>query len=99
MAGAVLPTLAETRGVNVVSCEVPGRRLYIKVINKRMELEVRPGYIVQSGIVVSNSEVGLGVLKIEPLVFRLVCTNGLIAADYSQRKATLKSLVFCLSEE
>jgi hypothetical protein len=86
LAGAVLPTLAETRGVNVVSCEVTERRLYIKVINKRMELEVRPGDIVQSGIVISNSEVGLGALKVESLCFRLICSNGLIAPDYSQRK-------------
>lgn len=86
LAGAVLPTLADARGVNVVSCEITERRMYIKVINKRMELEVKRGDIVQSGIVISNSEVGLGALKIEPLVYRLVCTNGLIAADYSQRK-------------
>ncbi len=65
-AGAVLPTLSDTRGVNVVSCEITERRMYIKVINKRMELEVKPGDVVQSGIVISNSEVGLGALKSNP---------------------------------
>jgi len=36
--------------------------------------------------VISNSEVGLGSLKIEPLVYRLVCRNGMICKDYSQKK-------------
>lgn len=37
-------------------------------------------------LVVSNSEVGLGSLRVEPLVFRLVCKNGLICKDFAQRK-------------
>ncbi|MDR3562200.1 MAG: DUF932 domain-containing protein [Negativicutes bacterium] len=99
LAGAVLPLLADARGVQVVSCEVTERRMYIKVINKRMELEVKRGDVVQSGIVISNSEVGLGALKIEPLVYRLVCTNGLIAADYSQRKYHIGRIAASEEEE
>ena len=34
--------------------------------------------MVQAGIVISNSEVGCGTLSVQPLVFRLVCRNGLI---------------------
>ena len=37
-------------------------------------------------MVISNSEVGLGSLKVEPLVYRLVCKNGLIVKDYTQKK-------------
>lgn len=41
---------------------------------------------MQAGFVVSNSEVGLGSLRVEPLVFRLVCKNGLICKDLAQKK-------------
>ena len=44
------------------------------------------GDVVQAGFVISNSEVGLGSLRIEPLIFRLVCKNGLICRDYAQKK-------------
>lgn len=60
--------------------------MYLKVINKRMKAEVAVGDAVQAGFVISNSEVGLGSLRVEPLVFRLVCKNGLICKDYAQKK-------------
>jgi hypothetical protein len=47
---------------------------------------VAPGDVVQAGVVVSNSEVGCGSLSVQPLVFRLVCRNGLIASDGALRK-------------
>ena len=37
-------------------------------------------------MVISNSEVGLGALKVEPLIYRLICTNGMIAQDYSKKR-------------
>lgn len=60
--------------------------MYIKAINERLELEVRKGDVVQAGIAISNSEVGLGALKVEPLIYRLICTNGMIAQDYSKKR-------------
>lgn len=51
--------------------------------------EVRDGVlgdIVQTGVVVSNSEVRQGTLSVEPLLYRLVFRNGLIALDRSLRK-------------
>jgi hypothetical protein len=35
---------------------------------------------------ISNSEVGLGSVTVMPLVYRLVCLNGMIVNDYGQRK-------------
>ncbi|WP_245916107.1 DUF932 domain-containing protein [Merismopedia glauca] len=35
---------------------------------------------------ISNSEIGLGAIKVEPLLFRLVCENGMIAPDFSQKR-------------
>ncbi len=88
LAQAVLPVLGEA-DVKFESVEVTDSRFYIKALFPKIEREVKRGDVVQSGIVISNSEIGLGALKVEPLVFRLVCLNGLISADYSQRKAHL----------
>lgn len=87
LAEAVLPVLGEMgEGVDIVSAELTEKRMYIKAINRRLELEVKQGDVVQAGLVISNSEIGLGSLKVEPLVFRLVCANGLVAQDYSQKR-------------
>jgi hypothetical protein len=51
-----------------------------------VEFEVAPGDIVQAGIVITNSEVGCGTLSVQPLIYRLVCKNGLIASDHALRK-------------
>lgn len=51
-----------------------------------MKAEITEGDIVQAGFVVSNSEIGLGALKVEPLVYRLVCKNGMISKDYAHKK-------------
>jgi hypothetical protein len=86
LAEAVLPVLAETPGVEIVSCEVTERRLYLKAVNHRVEGEVALGDAVQAGVAIANSEVGDGALRIEPLVYRLVCRNGMIAADHAMRR-------------
>lgn len=86
LAEAVLPVLARMKSAEIISCELTETRMYIKVINKSLEMEVKKGDVVQAGIVISNSEVGLGSVKIEPLIYRLVCSNGLISQDFSQRK-------------
>lgn len=85
MAESVLPTLSEMK-VEVVSCEVTDQHLYIKAVTEKITAEITKGDVVQAGIVVSNSEVGLGAVKVEPMVYRLVCLNGMIRADSSLRK-------------
>ncbi|MEW6213383.1 MAG: DUF932 domain-containing protein [Acidobacteriota bacterium] len=85
LAETVFPVLSQHQ-LEVKSCDLTERKLYLKVISPRTELEVRKGDPVQAGLVISNSEIGLGAVKIEPLIYRLVCTNGMIAADYAQRK-------------
>ena len=54
--------------------------------NHRLEMEVRKGDIVQAGVMISNSEVGLGAVSIQPLVYRLVCTNGMVVNDMGERR-------------
>lgn len=73
-------------GVRIESTQLTDRRLYIKAVTEQMSMEIKKGDVVQAGIVISNSEVGCGSVKIEPMIFRLVCTNGMIANDYAMRK-------------
>ncbi|GBG56590.1 hypothetical protein SPFL3102_00402 [Sporomusaceae bacterium FL31] len=86
LADAVFPILKEMKTAEIISSEVTETHMYIKVINKKLKAEVTVGDIVQAGLIISNSEVGLGSLKVEPLIFRLVCKNGLIVKDYAQKR-------------
>lgn len=86
IATAVLPLFAGNDDYEVMSCEVTENRLYLKVVNHRLEMEVSKGDIVQAGVMISNSEVGLGAVSIQPLVYRLVCTNGMVVNDFGERR-------------
>lgn len=86
LCSAVLPVINEMKNSVIESCEVTPTHLYLKVINRKLKAEIKVGDVVQAGFVVSNSEVGLGSLRVEPLVFRIVCKNGLICKDMAQRK-------------
>lgn len=86
VAQTVLPVIADLPGARIESCQVTDERMYIKVVNPRLTAEVTPGDIVQSGLIVTNSEVGLGSLMVQPLIYRLVCTNGMVVNDAATRK-------------
>lgn len=86
LADVAINTLVKKQaGVEVVSTEVTESRLYIKAVTPRITGEVRPGDVLQAGIVITNSEVGMGALKIEQMIFRLICSNGAIAGDTFRR--------------
>lgn len=85
LAETVLPVI-QRNGCRIESAALTEKRLYIKAVTERITAEVRRGDVVQAGIVISNSEIGLGSIKIEPMVFRLVCLNGAIANDHAMRK-------------
>ena len=86
LAENVLPILQRLEGARFESVELTDTKMYLKVVTPRVEYEIAPGDVVQAGIVISNSEVGCGTLSVQPLVFRLVCRNGLIAPDRVLRK-------------
>lgn len=86
LCASVIPVIREMAGAEINSCDVTESHLYLKVVNKKLKAEVSVGDVVQAGFVISNSEVGLGSVKVEPLIYRLVCKNGLIMKDYSQKK-------------
>ncbi len=86
VAEVVLPTLQEIPDCQIVSSELTETRMYLKALTPRLRAEVTVGDEVQAGLVISNSEVGAGAVKIEPLLYRLVCLNGMIIADRAMRK-------------
>ena len=62
-------------------------RMYIKVVNPRLETEVVPGDVVQSGILITNSEVGMGSMAVQPLVlFGLFAATGMVVNDAATRR-------------
>jgi len=85
LAEAILPKLINI-GCRIESCELTERRMYIKAVTDRLQGDVKVGDTVQAGLVVSNSEVGAGGVKVDPLMLRLVCMNGMIQPDYGIHK-------------
>ena len=81
IAEAVLPLLVDIPDAEIVSCAVTAWKLYIQVRFPRLEGDVQVGDPVQSGVTVRNGEIGNGALTLEPLIFRLRCTNGLIVGE------------------
>nr|DAM37327.1 MAG TPA: protein of unknown function (DUF932) [Caudoviricetes sp.] len=86
VAQTVLPIIRDMNGATVESCELTDARMYLKAVNPRITAEVKKGDIVQAGLLITNSETGLGSVSVSPLIYRLVCTNGMIAADNTLRK-------------
>lgn len=80
LAEAVLPQLGAMPDARFESCGITETRMYLKVVLPRIEGEVRVGDTVCSGVVITNSEVGASSLTVEPLIYRLWCDNGAIAA-------------------
>jgi len=85
LANVVLPVLQEQPDVQIASCEITDMRMYIKAIFPRIEGGVKKGVewmskfdIVQAGICISNSEIGHGSLRVEPLIYTPACMNGMI---------------------
>ena len=85
IADAALPVLLEHGGHGaVVSCCITDSKLYIQALFPRLEGEVKRGDPVQGGVIVSNGEIGNGALDIRPMIYRLVCTNGLISGQIAE---------------
>lgn len=85
IASAMLPLFAGQEGMEVMSCEVTENKLYLKIVNHRLEMAC-VGDRVQAGVIISNSEVGLGAVSVQPLVYTLACTNGMVVNSMGERR-------------
>ncbi|MDR0405230.1 MAG: DUF945 domain-containing protein [Clostridiales bacterium] len=83
---AVYPLLAQIPDAQFESCQITDSKMYIKVVNPRLQANVAAGDTVQAGVMLSNSEVGHGSVLVQPLIFRLVCLNGMVVNDAATRK-------------
>lgn len=95
----VFPILKRLPGARFESVEITDRRMYLKVVTPSVNFEIQPGDVVHAGVVISNSEVGQGALSVQPLVYRLVCKNGLIASDRAMRKSHVGRLSESATDE
>jgi hypothetical protein len=94
LAAAILPTLLESKHLDIMSCEVTSAKLYIKVVDKAVTRELaktgnyfgdqqhRIVRITSPAITISNSEVGYGALSIQAGIFDSFCSN---LATFSER--------------
>jgi Domain of unknown function (DUF932) len=85
IAEVALPILMDIPDVKIVSCEVTARRMYIQAVSPRVQGEVKRGDVVQAGVIISNSEIGQGAVVVSPLIYRLICLNGMVANDGKMR--------------
>lgn len=86
IANITLPIIEEMPDAIYESCNLSDDYMYIKVVNPRLTAEVVPGDIVQAGVIISNSETGQGAVCVQPLIYRLVCSNGMAVNDARTRR-------------
>ena len=77
VASRLIPVLDEG-GYEIKSAYVNHEIMEIKAVTPRINTDVA-GDVVQGGVTIRNSEVGLNAFKVSAFVYTLVCTNGMIA--------------------
>lgn len=73
-----LEELRSFQGIKVESCDLTEEKMYLRVSHPGIRAEVRPGDWIHGGLILSNSETGMGGLYVKPRLLRLVCKNGLV---------------------
>ncbi len=76
---AIYPTIQKS-GAIVKSCQVTDTRLYVKATSPSLRIPIttgrKVGDIIEAGVMVQNSEVGMGRVVVGPFLVVLSCTNG-----------------------
>ena len=63
-------------------CSYNGDQLNLTATLPKLKGEVKEGDLVTGGVTITNCEVGTSSLKVQPFVYRLVCTNGMVVPEY-----------------
>ena len=63
-------------------CSYNGDQLNLTATLPKLKGEVQKDDLVTGGVTITNCEVGTSSLKVQPFVYRLVCTNGLVVPEY-----------------
>lgn len=85
IAEVALPVLMGIPDVQIVSTQITEHRMYIQAVSPRLQGDVKKGDVVQAGVIISNSEVGAGAISVAPMIYRLICLNGMIIPDQKFR--------------
>ncbi len=83
---AVVPIIGEMPEIRFESCQITDNRMYIKVVNPLLEAEITPNDVVQAGILINNSEVGLGSVSVQPMIYRVQSNTGMFVNDAGTRR-------------
>lgn len=67
--------LLRSEGIGIKSFILEETNCFIKIVSEEL---VDPTSGLKAGILIGNSEVGLGSISVEPFVFRKACTNDLV---------------------
>lgn len=82
----LLPVLMSRPDLRYLSAQVTEKRLYLKVVADSLVGDVKPGDTVRMGLLITNSEVGMGSFTIAPFSDRLVCSNGAVHTQLGKRR-------------
>lgn len=82
---AIIGPITEA-GATIDSCELTETRLYIKCTTHKITFQPKLGDIIEAGIMVQNSEVGMGRLVVGPFLKRLACMNGMTVDDFAEKR-------------
>lgn len=94
---AVMPVIGEIPNVQFASNQITENHLFMKVVNPNMQREISPGKTVQAGMVVCNSETGLGTFYVSPMIYCPELEFGMIT-DIGKVKRTHSGPTYRTSE-
>lgn len=82
VAEVALSVLSSLPGLKIVSSAITEQRLYIKAVSTEIVAPDpgvrRVGSLIEAGVMIANSEVGMGAVSIKPFANFLWCTNGMV---------------------
>lgn len=73
-----LESLLRSEGLRIKSFVLEETNCFLKIVSEEL---VEPTSGLKPGIMIGNSEVGLGSVSVEPFVFRKACTNDLVVTQ------------------
>ena len=75
----VLKEIPEAQGAAVRMMEFTESTMHLRLTWKNERRELKVGDAVEFGVHISNSEIGHRAVRVEPIVYRLKCSNGMIS--------------------
>lgn len=83
----IVPMVADVLGDEdaKVTLDQSETHTHLRIVFPRSTTAAKVGDLVQSGIHISNSEVGMRAVTIDALCYRLICMNGAVTSEFASR--------------